>query len=164
MATNNPARLRQIRDAVIAEMNADVGAKDEANQALPIPQFVATAKWNANPSHQQANDLLVYVRAMTRAIEPESRGGNELNYGIEIAFQKTILPREDFDTRFDELTDIVNRVARYFQPNSELYTTGFENVVITECLMTIYDPALLDAGRFFATVNLVLREWSDRGI
>jgi hypothetical protein len=158
MAANNPSRLRLIRNAMAAELNTNVAAMDEDGNEITQPQFNAEAKWRSDWSNEDLSDLKCTVRGITRQASEESYGGNNNLYGVEICLHKTIQPTDDDEIEL--LVDLAERIARYFEVRYQL--PGFEAMVV-ESELTVCDPAMLDSGRFFSRLQLVVHEWVARG-
>lgn len=162
--TDNPARIRDVCDAIALELNATLAVKNESdNSAITPARFTAARTYGVDYDNVTLKTLHVDVRPPIAAMEAESRGGSDDTYEIEIAVQKAVL-KTDL-AAIDLLTDLTYHVGRYFCPRKILGVYGnvlADQVQVQETILQLYAPDKIAQGRYFGLVTLTLKEYVDR--
>lgn len=172
MPTDAPARIHEVVDAVVLELNARIAGKLEDGTSV-TPRFTATDEFTVQMPNPTLRDWQVNVRCSATASDEESRGGSEEQYTIEIVAQKAVEKTDKEEIKL--LIDLVNRICRLYYVNRTIGQNGDSGepgttygevepntVQVIGNSRLVYDPAQLDKGRFFSIVSVTFREFRSR--
>ncbi len=171
MPVDTQARIIDIADAVVADLNANIAAKDSTGAAIH-PRFTAVRSWWREFRPSDRNDLQIDVRPTNQQDGEESRGANERHFGVEIVIQQRV--EKDDPDRVDALISLGCRIAeRYFVTLApcQTHTTDYPEMTTAlgagapvqcrENVHVLYDPNALSQNRFFSVVSLTFAEYRD---
>lgn len=162
---DNPARVRDIADAIALELNATLAVVNESDQSAIAPaRFVAARNYGQDYANADLKTLHVDVRPPGWTLDAESRGGSDDHYQLEIAVQQLITLSDQ--STIDLLFDLTAHIARYFCPKRILGAYGNVAAGTVEVVETppplLYAPDKLRQGRYFGLVTLTLQEFVAR--
>lgn len=163
---DNPARCRDVGDAMALEMNATIAVTNESdNSAITPARFTASRTYGVEYTNEELKTLRVDVRVPMWMLEAESHGGSEDHYQIEIALQQWAQDLAKDKAQVDLLSDLTGRVARYFCPKRILGAYGnvqANQVLVVETMVQLYNPDKIKQGRYFGLVTVTMKEYVDR--
>src|SRR5262245_6913114 len=118
MPVDNPARAREVADAIVMELNKAIGTHQEDDTLIDPARFTAARTYGVDYENVDLKTLRVDVRVPAWVLQSESHGGSEDLYGVEIAAQKAVDPTDR--DGIDLLQDLTGRIGRYFCPKKIL--------------------------------------------
>lgn len=164
MAADDTARIIELRDAIVADLNAQVAVKDSDGNAIP-QRFVAEGKYRTFYQASALKDIVrvdVMIPGETSTDESRASASNDMQLWIVI---NAIVDARDTD-RLDELVNLATRIHRRYYvslvPANSPVSSSYPELVtaigstaaiqVRESEHDIYDYRLLTEENLFYSV------------
>ena len=157
MPVDADARIITVRDAVAADIVAEIAKKTSTGTAIS-QRFEVTTYYIDDYQLENMKNVRVTVKIAGAATEALDRGPSSTdNYLFEISVQQAC--RQQDTEKLDELLCLAKRISKRYYPNFQL--SAFANPVVVQGNESeLYNEVCLRDGRHFhSRINLTFSEF-----
>jgi len=159
MPVDVEARIITVRNAIVAEIDAEIAAKESSGTAITPARFTTGKDYVddyqlANMKHVRVNIKIVGDETEALDRKPSS----EDLYRFEISIQQACHASDT--AKLDALFNLAKRIGKLYYPNRRLALENPVTVTVNETELYNY-VCLRDHKHFHSRINLTLREYVD---